>query len=69
MSLPRKSVLGEPVNDAELRKRLDEIRGIRPTDEQLTEQKVSFVYGNSPKDSHITKDSARRAVKSMLMRA
>ena len=69
MSLPRKSVLGEPVNDAELRKRLDEIRGTRPTDEQLTEQKVSFVYGNSPKDSQITKDSARRAVKSIMIRA
>lgn len=69
MSLPRKSVLGEPVNDIELRKRMNEIRGTRPTDEQLNEQKVSFVYGNSPRDSHITKDSARRAVKSIMIRA
>lgn len=69
MSLPRKSVLGEPVNDIELRKRMNEIRGTRPTDEQLNEQKVSFVYGNSPRDSHVTKDSARRAVKSIMIRA
>ena len=34
------------------------------SDDVLEEQEVSFVYGNAPKGSGITKDSARRAVKS-----
>ena len=35
-------------------------RGV--TEELLQEQKASFVYGNAPSTSGITKDSARRAV-------
>jgi hypothetical protein len=31
------------------------------TDEMLQEQRASFVYGNAPKGSRITKDSARKA--------
>jgi hypothetical protein len=32
------------------------------TDEELAEQRASFVYGNAPARSGITKDSARHAV-------
>ena len=35
-------------------------RGV--SEELLQEQKASFVYGNAPSNSSITKDSARRAV-------
>jgi hypothetical protein len=35
-------------------------RGV--SEELLREQKASFVYGNAPPDSGITKDSARRAI-------
>ena len=38
-----------------------------PTEEQMTEQAVSFVYGNAPVNSNITKESARRAVNCRLL--
>lgn len=35
------------------------------TDEMLEEQRISFAYGNAPEGSRITKDSARRASRSI----
>lgn len=35
------------------------------TDDELEEQRVSFAYGNAPNDSRITKDSARKASKTI----
>jgi hypothetical protein len=35
------------------------------TDEQLQDQRVSFVYGNAPDGSRITKDSARKAARTI----
>lgn len=35
------------------------------TDDDLMEQRASFVYGNAPKDSRITKESAQKAVRSI----
>lgn len=32
------------------------------TEEEIRDQLASFVYGNAPKGSRITKESARRAV-------
>ena len=32
------------------------------TEEELKEQRASFIYGNAPKGSRITKESAREAV-------
>ncbi len=32
------------------------------TEKQLREQKASFVYGNAPQGSRITRDSARASV-------
>jgi hypothetical protein len=37
------------------------------TDEVLQEQRVSFVYGNAPVGSRITKDSARKAARSIRL--
>ena len=59
----RKSLLGPPQNHPELDRLLDQARKVRVTDEQLQEQRASFVYGNAPASSRITKDSARAAVK------
>jgi hypothetical protein len=37
------------------------------SDEVLEEQQASFVYGNAPRGSRITKESARRASKSLRL--
>ena len=46
----------------ELRALLDRAKSVTLTEADLREQKVSFVYGNAPKGSQITKESARKAV-------
>ena len=51
-----------PPDRADLRRRVAESIARGLTDEELTEQRVSFVYGNAPVGSGITKDSARHAV-------
>ena len=35
------------------------------TDDQLQDQRVSFAYGNAPEGSKITKDSARKAARTI----
>jgi hypothetical protein len=40
---------------------LQEARKRDVTEEELKEQRVSFVFGNAPASSRITKDSARTA--------
>jgi hypothetical protein len=39
------------------------------TNEELAEQKASFVYGNAPARSGITKDSARHAAANSRLEA
>lgn len=51
----------EPPNRAEFRERVFASIAKGLTDEELVEQKASFVYGNAPVGSGITKDSARHA--------
>ena len=46
----------------ELDRLLEQAKTAELTDADLREQQVSFVYGNAPKDSRITKESAERAV-------
>ena len=48
---------------APARPRLEELLAmeVHLTDEDLQEQTASFVYGNAPKGSRITKESARAA--------
>jgi hypothetical protein len=44
---------------------LDKERGV--SDATILEQRASFAYGNAPKGSRITKDSARSASKSVRL--
>ena len=67
MSIPRKSVLGEPVDDPELEQMLDQLPVRDLSEEELTRQRESFVYGNSRESSEVTKDSARHAANSVLI--
>lgn len=41
---------------------LEQARSVVLTDEELREQRASFIFGNAPRGSRITKESARRAV-------
>jgi hypothetical protein len=51
-----------PPDRSELRRRVAASIAKGLTDEELLEQRVSFVYGNAPERSGITKESARHAV-------
>lgn len=58
----RKAALRRAPDRPKLRALLERAKSVTLTDEDLLEQRVSFVYGNAPMDSPITKESARRAV-------
>jgi len=51
-----------PPDRSELRRRVAESIARGMTEVELAEQRASFIYGNAPADSGITKDSARYAV-------
>ncbi len=58
----RKAALKRAPPRPELLARLEETKkSFVMTEELLKEQRASFVYGNAPKGSRITKESARRA--------
>lgn len=57
----RKPFLGPTPSHPELDRLREETRGIKVTEEQLAEQRISFIYGNAPANSAITKESARLA--------
>lgn len=57
----RKSALKRAPARPELDKLLELARASRVTEEQLHEQRISFVYGNAPKGSRITKETAKAA--------
>ena len=63
----RKSVLKPPPERPELDRLIEAARQTPVSDAQLHEQRVSFVYGNAPVDSGITRDSARRAAERMRL--
>ena len=56
----RKSALKRAPERPELTRLLERAKTAVVTDEQLREQRASFVYGNAPQGSRITKESARR---------
>lgn len=58
----RKAALGRAPDRPELRALLERAKSVTLTDEELLEQRASFIYGNAPADSQITKESARKAV-------
>ena len=59
----RKSAFKRAPERPELQALLDHAKTVTMTDDQLREQRASFVYGNAPKGSRITKESARKSVK------
>ncbi len=63
----RKSALKRAPKRPELDKLLNEAKSKPPSDEQVQEQRASFVYGNAPKGSRITKESAQKAAKHILL--
>lgn len=58
----RKVALKRAPDRPELWALLDRAKTVIMTDEQIQEQRASFVYGNAPKGSRITKESAWKAV-------
>jgi hypothetical protein len=57
----RKSLGFSPPDRSDKQVRVKESIAKGLSDEELAEQKASFVYGNAPTRSGITKDSARHA--------
>jgi hypothetical protein len=57
----RKLFFGPRASHPELEKIRKETRDLEVTDEQLAEQRISFIYGNAPAGSAITKETARVA--------
>jgi nucleoid-associated protein YgaU len=58
----RKSLGFSPPDRSDLRERVKASIAKGLTEDELAEQRVSFVYGNAPVRSRITKASARYAV-------
>jgi len=58
----RKSALKRAPARPALEALLEQARKVILTDEEVREQLASFVYGNAPSGSRITKESARKAV-------
>jgi len=63
----RKSVITQAPARPELDRLLEAARRTGVTEEVLQEQRASFAYGNAPKDSRITKESARMAASSLRL--
>jgi hypothetical protein len=61
----RKAALRRAPERPALEALLERAKTVVLTDDDLQEQRASFVYGNAPKGSRITKDSARKAVTSI----
>ena len=56
----RKQFLATARVDEELKRLLENARGVRVTEAQLQEQRISFAYGNAPESDLITKDTVRQ---------
>ncbi len=65
----RKSALKRAPQRPELEKKLENAKKVVLTEDQLQEQRASFVYGNAPKGSKITKESARRSTQRIRISA
>jgi hypothetical protein len=59
----RKAALKRAPERPELASLLERARNTHLTESDLMEQRASFVYGNAPKGSRITKESARASAK------
>ena len=63
----RKTVMTPAPARPELDRLIEKARRTGVTDTELVEQRASFVYGNAPQGSGITKESARAASKSVKL--
>ena len=63
----RKSVLKSAPRRPELDRLMEASIKAGVSEEVLRDQRVSFVYGNAPEGSRITKDSARKAARSIRL--
>lgn len=63
----RKSVLTPAPERPDLDRLLAESIKAGVTEEVLREQRISFVYGNAPVGSRITRDSARAAAQNVRL--
>ena len=63
----RKATLKRAPVRPELERLLQNAKSTPISEEQLQEQRASFAYGNAPEGSRITKDSARKAAKHILL--
>jgi hypothetical protein len=59
----RKSALKRAPERPELQRLIEAARHVVVTDDMLRQQRASFVYGNAPVGSRITKESALEASK------
>lgn len=57
----RKTALKRAPDRPDLVAKLEKAKTVVLTEDQLREQRASFVYGNAPKGSRITKESATKA--------
>jgi hypothetical protein len=58
----RKAALKRAPERPSLQLLLERAKGRTLSEDELREQRASFVYGNAPKGSRITKESARNSV-------
>lgn len=64
----RKSALRRAPERPELMAKLEQAQHYSLTDEQLQKQRASFAYGNAPRGSGITKESATKATQHIRIR-
>lgn len=63
----RKQFLQVRETDPALKALLDAAKGKKVTEAELSEQRVSFAFGNAPVSDFITKDSVRMSSQSILI--
>ena len=55
----RKQFLGVPETNPKLKGLLEAVKGVKVSEAELKEQRVSFAFGNAPESQFITKESVR----------
>jgi hypothetical protein len=63
----RKPILGASPPRPELDRLFEAARASGVSDEELQEQRISFAYGNAPENSGITKESVRKASRTIRL--
>jgi len=65
----RKQFQSKLILTPELRHLIEEARTKEVSEDELREQRVSFAFGNAPRDSKVTKDSVRVASKHIRLKS